>query len=70
MTFSCATTVGLMTRVIVDKVAKSDITIAQWLRSLPNAEVSRIAVDARDPSIRELARTERGERLWNVARSA
>jgi hypothetical protein len=56
-------------RIIVDKVAQSDITIAQWIRSLPNYALARIALDAPDHQIRSLAMQERHARLWLAVES-
>lgn len=53
-----------MTRIVVDQVAQSDITVTAWLRSLPGYALDRIAREAPDEQIRLLARSEHdGRRL-------
>jgi len=52
-----------MTRIIVDKVAPSDITIAEWIRSLPYRALDQIATKSPSAEIRELARKEQRDRI-------
>ena len=58
-----------MTRIIVDKAAQSDITIAQWFRSLPYRALDQIALKSPSAELRALARKEQRDRL-HAAHSA
>ena len=58
-----------MTRIIIDKVVQSDITITEWLRSLSFQALDQIASKSPSANIRELARKEQRDRLF-AARSA
>lgn len=49
-------------RIRIDQVAKSDITLTQWICTLPVAALARIETTSPDEQIRDLARMEQSKR--------
>lgn len=51
-----------MRRIRIDHVAKSDITLTDWIRTLSPTVLARIEKTSPDEQIRDLARKEQSKR--------